>query len=337
MKKIILLSLVLLASSANMTFAAKKDKKKDKKAETTEQLVLATPSDSMSYMAGKAATQGLLPYLINRMNVDTVFMADFARGYEEAISKANDPQFVAYSAGAAIAKQVIDGILPQMKAQLEGSKDSITAVHFHKGFVSSLVKDNSVCTDSVAEKTFRECIEAYQKEKNEAYKKQNEDWLAENKTKPGVNVTASGLQYKVLTAGQGETPKATDRVEVVYEGKMIDGTVFDATSRHQGKKSDTFACNQVIRGWTEALTSMPVGSKWEIYIPQELGYGERQAGQIKPYSTLIFTVELKSIEKPAEPKVSAEPKDAKVSDAKTKAVAKGKAKTAVKGKAKARK
>lgn len=330
MKKILALSLLLLAGSANMAFAAKKDKKKDKKTEATEQVVLATPSDSMSYMAGKAATQGLVPYLVNRMKVDTVFMADFAKGYEDAISKANDPQFVAYSAGATIAKQVLDGIFPQMKAQLEGSNDSITAVPFHKGFVASLNKDNSVCNDSTAESVFKNRVEAYQKEKTEAYKKQNEDWLAENAKKPGVNVTASGLQYKVLVAGQGETPKATDRVEVVYEGKMIDGTIFDATSRHQGKKSDTFACNQVIKGWTEALTSMPVGSKWEIYIPQNLAYGERQAGQIKPYSTLIFTVELKSIEKPAETKAETETKPEAKTAAKPKTAATAKKKTAKK-------
>lgn len=330
MKKILALSLLLLAGSANMAFAAKKDKKKDKKTEATEQVVLATPSDSMSYMAGKAATQGLVPYLVNRMKVDTVFMADFAKGYEDAISKANDPQFVAYSAGATIAKQVLDGIFPQMKAQLEGSNDSITAVPFHKGFVASLNKDNSVCNDSTAESVFKNRVEAYQKEKTEAYKKQNEDWLAENAKKPGVNVTASGLQYKVLVAGQGETPKATDRVEVVYEGKMIDGTVFDATSRHQGKKSDTFACNQVIKGWTEALTSMPVGSKWEIYIPQNLAYGERQAGQIKPYSTLIFIVELKGIEKPAETKAETETKPEAKTAAKPKTAATAKKKTAKK-------
>lgn len=309
MNKTILLSLLLLAGSANMAFAGKKDKKKNKEAAPTEQLQLVTPSDSMSYMAGKSATQGLLPYLVGRMKVDTVYMADFVKGYEEAINKANDPQFVAYSAGATIAKQVIDGIYPQVHKQLEGANDSITSAMFHKGFVAALTKDNSVCTDSVAEKTFNERVQAYQAQKTEAYKKENADWLVENGKKPGVNTTASGLQYKVLVAGQGETPKATDRVEVVYEGKMIDGTVFDATSRHNGKKSDVFGCNQVIKGWTEALTSMPVGSKWEIYIPQELGYGQRQAGQIKPYSTLIFTVELKGIEKPVETKLATDSKE----------------------------
>ena len=271
MNKTIILSLLLLAGSANMAFAGKKDKNKNKKVAATEQVKLATASDSLSYMAGKTATKGLLPYLINRMNVDTVFMADFVKGYEDAVSKANDPQFVAYSAGATIAGQVMEGIFPRMKSEMEGANDSIATTFFHKGFVASLNKDNSICTDSAAEKTFQERIQA-----------------------------------KVLVAGQGETPKATDRVEVVYEGKMIDGTVFDATSRHHGQKSDKFRCNEVIKGWTEALTSMPVGSKWEIYIPQELGYGQRQAGQIKPYSTLIFTVELKSIEKPVETKPATE-------------------------------
>ena len=229
-----------------MAFAGKKDKNKNKKEVATEQVKLATASDSLSYMAGKTATQGLLPYLVNRMKVDTVFMADFVEGYEDAINKANDPQFVAYSAGATIAKQVIDGMYPQIKSQMEGANDSIAATFFHKGFVASLNNDNSICTDSAAEKTFQERIQAYQTQKTEAYMKENADWLVENGKKAGVNTTASGLQFKVLVAGQGETPKATDRVEVVYEGKMIDGTVFDATSRHHGQKSDKFRCNEVI-------------------------------------------------------------------------------------------
>ena len=309
-----------------MAFAGKKDKNKNKKEVATEQVKLATASDSLSYMAGKTATQGLLPYLVNRMKVDTVFMADFVKGYEDAINKANDPQFVAYSAGATIAKQVIDGMYPQIKSQMEGANDSIAATFFHKGFVAALTKDNSICTDSAAEKTFQERVQAYQTQKTEAYKKENADWLIENGKKPGVNTTASGLQYKVLVAGQGETPKATDRVEVVYEGKMINGTVFDATSRHHGKKSDSFRCNEVIKGWTEALTSMPVGSKWEIYIPQELAYGQRQAGQIKPFSTLIFTVELKGIEKPVETKHATEVDTNKKAETANKAKAVGGAK-----------
>ena len=91
-------------------------------------------------------------------------------------------------------------------------------------------------------------------------------------------------------------PQKTDKVKVHYEGRLIDGTVFDASSKH-GTEPATFRADQVIKGWTEALTMMPVGSKWQLYIPQNLAYGERQAGQIPPYSTLIFDVELVGIEK----------------------------------------
>ena len=132
--------------------------------------------------------------------------------------------------------------------------------------------------------------------RNAAYKKENEDWLKTNAKKEGMQTTPSGLQYKVLVAGNGPKPKATDKVKVKYEGRMIDGTVFDSSYKRD-PQTNSFRCNEVIKGWTEALTMMPVGSKWEICIPQELAYGARQAGQIKPYSTLVFTVELLEIEK----------------------------------------
>ena len=105
--------------------------------------------------------------------------------------------------------------------------------------------------------------------------------------------TESGLQYKILTQGDGPVPTSLQKVKVNYEGRLIDGTVFDS-SYNRGEPTE-FAVNQVIPGWTEALCMMPVGSKWEIYIPQNLAYGERKAGSIPPYSTLIFTVELLSI------------------------------------------
>ena len=118
-----------------------------------------------------------------------------------------------------------------------------------------------------------------------------EKFLAENKTKEGVKTTPSGLQYKVITEGKGAIPADTCKVKVNYKGTLIDGTEFD--SSYKRKEPTTFRANQV----TEALTMMPVGSKWELYIPQELAYGSRDQGQIKPFSTLIFEVELLSIEK----------------------------------------
>ena len=123
-----------------------------------------------------------------------------------------------------------------------------------------------------------------------------EKFLAENKTKEGVVTTPSGLQYKIITKGTGEIPADSSKVKVNYKGTLIDGTEFD--SPYKRKEPATFRANQVIKGWTEALTMMPVGSKWELYIPQELAYGARETGgPIKPFSTLIFEVELVGIEK----------------------------------------
>ena len=122
-----------------------------------------------------------------------------------------------------------------------------------------------------------------------------EAFLAENAKREGVKVTASGLQYEVLDATIGQKPKATDKVRVHYEGTLIDGTVFD--SSYKRGESITFGLNQVIKGWTEGLQLMSVGSKYKLYIPYQLAYGERGAGaNIPPYAALIFTVELLGIE-----------------------------------------
>ena len=120
------------------------------------------------------------------------------------------------------------------------------------------------------------------------------DFLKENLTKDGVKSTESGLQYSILKEGDGKIPAATDTVRVHYTGKLIDGTVFDS-SVERGQPAE-FPVNGVIRGWVEALQLMPVGSKWRLYIPQELAYGSQGAGaSIPPFSTLIFDVELLAI------------------------------------------
>ena len=128
-----------------------------------------------------------------------------------------------------------------------------------------------------------------------AAKADGEKFLAENKKREGVQVTASGLQYEVLEATIGQKPKATDTVKVHYEGTLIDGTVFDSSYRRG--ESISFPLNGVIKGWTEGLQLMSVGSKYKFFIPYQLAYGERGAGQqIPPYAALIFTVELLGIE-----------------------------------------
>jgi len=123
-----------------------------------------------------------------------------------------------------------------------------------------------------------------------------QQFLAENKSKEGVQTTESGLQYKVLTMGEGAKPAATDTVKVHYSGKLLDGTEFD--SSYARNEPISFALNRVIAGWTEGMQLMPIGSKFEFYIAPELAYGEGGGGPIPPNSTLIFEVELLDIESP---------------------------------------
>jgi FKBP-type peptidyl-prolyl cis-trans isomerase FklB len=146
------------------------------------------------------------------------------------------------------------------------------------------------------------------KQQGEANKKEGATFLAANKAKDGVVTLPSGLQYKILKAGAGPKPAATDTVTVNYRGTLINGTEFD--SSYKRGQPATFGVTGVIKGWTEALQLMPVGSKWQLFIPADLAYGERGAGaDIAPNATLIFEVELLSIkapekaaEKPAEKK-----------------------------------
>jgi FKBP-type peptidyl-prolyl cis-trans isomerase len=137
----------------------------------------------------------------------------------------------------------------------------------------------------------QEYMQSAASNKNESMKKENLAFLERNKTAEGVKVTASGLQYKVIKSGTGKSPSATDNVTVHYIGTTIDGVEFDSSVR-RGQPA-TFGLGQVIRGWTEGLQLMKEGDKFMFYIPQELGYGERGAGgQIPPFATLIFEVEL---------------------------------------------
>lgn len=301
MKKIFLLAIAVVACATfNTAEAAKKNKKSKKnKTEAKAPVKMVTASDSISYAAGVAMTNGLLPYLINNQGVDTAYMADFVRGFNDIVAGGDNPQMKAYAAGMAIANQVKGQMLGGLQGEFAGTPDSISKENFFRGFTDALTGDTTMMKQADAESLFAkksaEARAAKQEREFGANRDAGRKFLAENKTKPGVQTTASGLQYKVLTKGEGAVPKATDRVMVHYEGRLVDGTVFDASSKH-GSEPMVFGANQVIKGWTEALCMMPVGSKWELYIPYELAYGERNAGMIKPYSMLIFTVELVGIE-----------------------------------------
>ena len=261
---------------------------------------LKTELDSLSYSIGMAQTQGLKGYLVGRMDVDTAYLAEFIKGVNEGAKKSGKKE-TAYMAGLQIGQQISNQMMKGINHELFGndSVKTISKENFLAGFIAGTLEKGGLMTMEQAQTYTQTAMEAIKakamEEKYADNKAAGEKFLAENKTKEGVKTTPSGLQYKVITEGKGAIPADTCKVKVNYKGTLIDGTEFD--SSYKRKEPTTFRANQVIKGWTEALTMMPVGSKWELYIPQELAYGSRDQGQIKPFSTLIFEVELLSIEK----------------------------------------
>lgn len=260
--------------------------------------------DSLSYSMGMAQTQGLKDYLSKQLKIDVNYMDDFVKGLKEGVAESSQAK-AAYYAGTQIGQQILRQMMPGLNKELFGAEStkSISLDQFMAGFISGVTgKDGKMTVDS-ANQVARRLMEHV---KNDALmeqygdnKKAGEDFIAAQaklakKKKSGITVLPSGLIYKVLVKGNGPVAKETDKVKVKYEGRLIDGTVFDSTEKHGGEPA-TFSPSQVIKGWTEALTLMPVGSKWQLYIPQELAYGNRDAGQIKPFSALIFDVEVLEI------------------------------------------
>lgn len=190
-----------------------------------------------------------------------------------------------------------------MGSQIRLNAPEVNKEVYLQGFINALDSTNILLDDAKSQ----EVLNTYfQKKQAEKMKKQQEEaekekgvgekFLEDNKSKAGVKVTESGLQYIVIKEGTGAKPTAESKVKVHYHGTLIDGTVFDS-SVDRGEPTE-FGVNQVIPGWTEGLQLMTVGSKYKFFIPQALAYGARQAGEkIKPYSTLIFEVELLEIEK----------------------------------------
>ncbi len=204
---------------------------------------------------------------------------------------------LSYSAGYTLAEIVRDRFLGSMQNELKGSADSLQLNMAYQGLFDALVADTTLFNARSAEKFITERMTAFRIAREEKHKSDNNAYLGEYAKQEGVVTLPSGLMYKVLTKGDGAIPTDSDKVQVIYEGRLIDGTVFDSTAKHGGKPA-VFIPQQVIKGWQEALTMMPVGSKWQLCIPQNLAYGNRRSGSIPAYSTLIFDVELVGIGDP---------------------------------------
>lgn len=264
---------------------------------STHKANLKTDIDTMSYALGLSQTQGLRDYIVMRLGVDTAYIDEFIRGLNDGVNAGDDKKKTAYYAGIQIGQQVGGMMIKGINHEVfgEDSTKTISMKNYMAAFITGVKGEEGLMTlDQAAYTAQRLMQEIKAKSMEEQYgdnKKAGEKFLAENKKKAGVVTLPSGVQYKVIKEGKGEMPKDTSLVEVNYEGRTLEGKVFD--SSYKRKESAKMRANQVIKGWSEALTHMPEGSVWEVYIPQELAYGPRQQGaDIKPFSVLIFKIEL---------------------------------------------
>jgi len=262
----------------------------------TPRASLKSDVDTMSYAIGMSQTQGLKEYLVGSLDIDTAYMGEFIKGLNEGANAGDNKKKAAYYAGIQIGQQISNRMLKGINHEVFGddSTKTISLKNFMAGFVSGVTGKKGLMTVDSAQNLAQRLIQTIKARELEktfgGNKAAGEKFLAENAKKEGVKTLPGGVQYKVIKEGTGAIPSDTSLVKVNYEGRLINDSIFD--SSYKRGEPTTFRANQVIKGWTEALCHMPVGSVWEVYIPQELAYGEREQNIIKPFSALIFKIEL---------------------------------------------
>ena len=263
---------------------------------STPKADLKTDVDTLSYAIGMAQTQGLKEYLVGSLGVDTAYMADFIKGLNEGANAGDNKKQAAYYAGIQIGQQISTRMIKGINHEIFGddSTKTISMKNFMAGFVSGTTGKGGLMTVDSAQnvaQTMMQTIKAREMEKTYGPNKEaGEKFLAANAKKDGVKTLPSGVQYKVIKEGTGAIPADTSLVKVHYEGRLLNDSIFD--SSYKRGEPINLRCNQTIKGWTDAMVHMPAGSVWEVYIPQELAYGEREQGMIKPFSMLKFKIEL---------------------------------------------
>jgi FKBP-type peptidyl-prolyl cis-trans isomerase FklB len=262
----------------------------------TSMPTLKTQIDSLNYAFGVANGDGIKNYYIKGDSAQksiNALMAGIKEGMKGSVEKENTEL-------VDLGNKIGSSLKDQKKSGLMGDSTLKVDIKLIKqGLVNGMKGSKIQMNPQQAQEYLQKTMAVLQDKKMErlygAIKTAGDKFLAENAKKPGVITTASGLQYEVIKKGNGALPTDTSKVKVNYHGTLIDGTVFDSSVDR--KEPIVFKANQVIKGWTEALKLMPVGSKYKLYIPQQLAYGNREQGKIKPFSALIFEVELISIEK----------------------------------------
>ena len=268
--------------------------------------------DSLSYAVGLAqspAPEQIKDYLM-QTGSDSAFVDEFFKGMKEGLKTTDNKKELAYQLGVQVGIRFKTQTFPQLEGQVFAgdSTKHLSAKNFLAGMidgknnVSALVVGKDTLRREHAGMYAQQKMQMMARKANEkvyaAAKKKNEDFIAKIAKTAGVKALPGGVYYKEIKAGNGATPKATQVCEVSYVGRLIDGKVFDSSQN----KTVKFPANQVVKGWTIALTNMKVGSEWEVYIPWNLAYGDQEQGPIPPYSALVFKIKLVSVsDAPAQP------------------------------------
>ena len=275
----------------------------------TGNVEIKTDVDTIAYELGMAASPAdMLPTFLVRMGSDSASVAEYLKGFKEGLALSDDAKSVAYELGKQHGMQTKQQMIANVSEQIfgEGAEETLDVQLFLAGFLdmiegkSRLVVDSVEITQQMAQMELQQRVQEKMNERARVEyapnKQAGEEFLAAKAKEEGVVALSNGVLYKVIKEGKknGKKPALTDKIKVAYKGMTIDGEEFDSS------ESVEFPLASMIEGWKIAIPEMTEGSKWEIYIPQELAYGERGSmPSIKPFSALVFEVELFNVVAPA--------------------------------------
>ena len=270
---------------------------------------LKTEVDSLSYEMGLASSNNFKVIMTQQYGVDSAYVDEFLKGVRDGALSADDKKKSAYYAGIQIGQEISQRMVRGMEMQIfDGdSTQHLSVKNVVAGFAAGVQETNTVevngkvLTPMEAYESATKRMDAIRtsvlEKKYGDVKAAGEKFLAENAKKDGVKQLQDGVQYRVITEGKGEIPADTSRVLIRYEGRLTDGKVFDSTDKTNNGKAIEMVPSRSIKGFGVALTHMPVGSTWEIYIPADMAYGNQGTPDIPPYSVLIFKVTVDGIAK----------------------------------------
>lgn len=263
---------------------------------STPKADLKNDVDTVSYAIGMAQSQGVKEYLVGALGVDTAYMDEFYKGVIQGANAGDDKKRAAFYAGIQIGQQISNQMVKGINHELfgEDSTKTISLKNLMAGFITGASGKKGLMTADQAQIVAQMKMQAIRAEalakQYGPNKRAGEKFIAKYAKGKDVKQLPGGIYYKVIKEGTGEMPKDTSMVRVYYELRDVTGKVIESTIKQ--KEPTRMRANQVISGWTTVLTHMPVGSVWEVVIPQDKAYGERQTGDIKPFSTLLFKIEL---------------------------------------------